>query len=227
MFGINGRSLQRRKPASTLWTICEKLPDSEDWNVCLTASWDLCRLGIPRPEAGRPPRPGRPGAPDRNPRPRTGDPASLNTRGRFWNVTAEVPFDEEDAHFAVDLGLSRPNAGFLPSRWRRATERERRYMGAMARSGEDQPRSGTAAELIGSSATAVSDVRDSPLNKGLILGPNTTGSLSRTWGFHPSPDRRIVVSRPAVVDVSGRTGRKHRRVACRMGSAQLGLRLNL
>jgi hypothetical protein len=89
----------------------------------------------------------------------------------IWNVAAEVPFDEEDAHLAVDLGLSRLDEGFFPSRWRRATERERRYMAAMASSGEDQPRSGRIAELMGSSATAVSDVRDSALKKGLIWAP--------------------------------------------------------
>jgi len=90
-----------------------------------------------------------------------------------------VPFDEEDVHLAVDCGLSRPDAGFLPTRWRRATGRERRYMGAMARSGEDHPRSGSAAELIMSSATAVGDVRDSALKNGLVLGPNTTDRFHR------------------------------------------------
>src|SRR5882757_6435215 len=43
----------------------------------------------------------------------------------IWNVAAQSPFDEEDAELAVEVGLARLDDGFFPSRWRRATERER------------------------------------------------------------------------------------------------------
>lgn len=89
----------------------------------------------------------------------------------IWNVAGEVPFDDQDAHLAVEVGLARLDDGFFPSRWRRATERERRYLTAIARSGEDQPRSSRIAHLMGSAPTAVSDVRDSALKKGLIWAP--------------------------------------------------------
>jgi type II secretory pathway predicted ATPase ExeA len=89
----------------------------------------------------------------------------------IWNIAAQTPFDEEDAQLAVEVGLSRLDEGFFPSRWHRATERERRYMTAIARSGEQQPRSSQVAQLMGSTATAVSDVRDSALKKGLIWAP--------------------------------------------------------
>ncbi|WP_457142333.1 ATP-binding protein [Mycobacterium sp. URHB0021] len=89
----------------------------------------------------------------------------------IWNVAAQTPFDTEDAQLAVEVGLARLDEGFFPSRWRRATDRERRYMTAMARTAEEQPRTGHVAQLMGSAATAVSDVRDSALKKGLIWAP--------------------------------------------------------
>lgn len=89
----------------------------------------------------------------------------------IWNVAAQSPFDEEDAELAVEVGLARLDDGFFPSRWRRATERERRYMTAMAQTGEEQPRSGHIAQAMGSTATAVSDVRDSAIKKGLVWAP--------------------------------------------------------
>ncbi|MCP9276947.1 ATP-binding protein [Mycolicibacterium arenosum] len=88
-----------------------------------------------------------------------------------WNVAADAPFDEEDAYLAVEVGVKRLDEGFFPSRWRRATERERRYMAAIAHTGEESPRSGQVARLMGASASAVSDVRDSALKKGLIWAP--------------------------------------------------------
>lgn len=89
----------------------------------------------------------------------------------IWNVAADTPFSEEDANLAIDVGLARLDEGFFPSRWRRATERERRYLAAMARSGRDDPQSSQVAALMGTTTSAVSDLRDSALKKGLIWAP--------------------------------------------------------
>lgn len=88
-----------------------------------------------------------------------------------WAVAPEKPFTEDDALLAVDEGRRALDNGFFPSRWNRATERERRYMRAIAATGEVAPRSGTVAAAMGQTTTAVSDVRDSAIKKGLIWSP--------------------------------------------------------
>jgi hypothetical protein len=89
----------------------------------------------------------------------------------IWNVAPRSPFEDEDAHLAVQVGVARLDDGFFPSRWRRATDRERRYMTALASTGEDQPRSAHVAQAMGITASAASDVRDSAIKKGLIWAP--------------------------------------------------------
>ncbi len=81
------------------------------------------------------------------------------------------PFDTEDAHTAVEEGRRALDDGFFPSRWTRATDRERRYLRAIAETGEPTPRSGKVAAAMGVATTAVSDVRDSAIKKGLIWSP--------------------------------------------------------
>ncbi|MFC7957253.1 ATP-binding protein [Rhodococcoides kroppenstedtii] len=88
-----------------------------------------------------------------------------------WNVAPRAPFDDEDAHIAVDEGRRALDDGFFPSRWNRSSERERRYLRAIADTGEEQPRSGRVAAAMGSTTTAVSDVRDSTIRKGLVWSP--------------------------------------------------------
>ena len=89
----------------------------------------------------------------------------------IWNVAATNTFDAEDADLAVQLGRQALDSGFFPSRWTRATDRERRYLRAMARTGESTPRSGRVAAEMGATTTAVSDLRDSTIKKGLIWSP--------------------------------------------------------
>lgn len=88
-----------------------------------------------------------------------------------WNVAADSPFDDDDAHLAVEVGRTHLDDGFFPSRWIRATDRERRYLTALAETGLEQPPSGQVATLMGSTANGVSDVRDSAMKKGLIWAP--------------------------------------------------------
>ena len=89
----------------------------------------------------------------------------------IWNVAADSPFDDDDAHLAVEVGRTHLDEGFFPSRWTRTTERERRYLTALANTGLEQPPSGQVAALMGSTANGVSDVRNSALKKGLIWAP--------------------------------------------------------
>ncbi|MGB3676316.1 MAG: ATP-binding protein [Candidatus Nanopelagicales bacterium] len=89
----------------------------------------------------------------------------------IWNIAPTKPFTEADALLAVEQGRRALDEGFFPSRWNRTTDRERRYMRAIAGLGDDQPRSGAVANAMGAVTTAVSDVRESLINKGLIWSP--------------------------------------------------------
>lgn len=101
-----------------------------------------------------------------------GYPYFLQEYGKaIWNLAPETPFQLEDAELAVEVGRNHLDEGFFPSRWNRSTERERRYLVAIAATGEDTPRSGKVAELMGSTSSGVSDVRDSAIRKGLIWAP--------------------------------------------------------
>lgn len=101
-----------------------------------------------------------------------GYPYFLQEYGKaIWNLAPDTPFQLEDAELAIDVGRRHLDEGFYPSRWNRATDRERRYMTALAATGDDAPRSGKVAELMGSTSSGVSDVRDSAIRKGLIWAP--------------------------------------------------------
>lgn len=89
----------------------------------------------------------------------------------IWNLAPASPFQVDDAELAVEVGRSHLDDGFFPSRWTRATDRERRYLTALAATDEDTPRSAKVAELMGSTPSGVSDVRDSAIRKGLVWAP--------------------------------------------------------
>jgi hypothetical protein len=89
----------------------------------------------------------------------------------IWHTAPTSLFDSEDAHLAVEEGRRALDDGFFPSRWTRAPDRERRYLRAIAETGEPTPRSGKVAAAMGVATTAVSDVRDSAIKKGLIWSP--------------------------------------------------------
>ncbi|WP_249354059.1 hypothetical protein [Rhodococcus sp. USK13] len=67
----------------------------------------------------------------------------------IWHTAPTSPFDTEDAHTAVEEGRRALDDGFFPSRWTRATDRERRYLRAIAATGETTPRSGKVAAAMG------------------------------------------------------------------------------
>ncbi|MBS9376246.1 hypothetical protein [Rhodococcus sp. B50] len=88
-----------------------------------------------------------------------GYPYFLQEYGKaIWNLAPEAPFQADDAELAVEVGRRHLDEGFFLSWWNRATERERRYLRALAATGEDAPRSGKVAELMGTTASGVSDM---------------------------------------------------------------------
>ncbi len=101
-----------------------------------------------------------------------GYPYFLQEYGKaVWNIAPKAPFEVDDSLLAVEVGRRALDEGFFPSRWNRATDRERRYLRAIAATGEDQPRSGTVAAAMGSTTAGVSDVRDLAIKKGLVWPP--------------------------------------------------------
>lgn len=89
----------------------------------------------------------------------------------IWEVATASPFTREDAHEAVRLGRQRLDAGFFPSRWDRATPRERDYMNAMATDGEGPSSTGTVATRLGKKVTSFGPTRAQLISKGLIYSP--------------------------------------------------------
>ncbi|MDV8071385.1 ATP-binding protein [Rhodococcus sp. IEGM 1366] len=101
-----------------------------------------------------------------------GYPYFLQEYGKaIWNIAPGTPFELADALGAVEVGRRHLDDGFFPSRWDRATPRERKYLAAMSTLGEDQPRSAKVAAAMGSTAAGTSEVRDSAIKRGLIWAP--------------------------------------------------------
>jgi len=101
-----------------------------------------------------------------------GYPYFLQEFGRAtWNVSAEKVFTPEDARAGVEVGVAHLDAGFFPARWERATEKERRYLHAMASLPAAEPRSADVATHMGLPASELTTVRRSLIDKGLIYAP--------------------------------------------------------
>jgi hypothetical protein len=89
-----------------------------------------------------------------------------------WDTAPRSPITADDAHDAVEAGVAALDSGFFPSRWNRATDAERRYLRAIAETGEEAPRSGKVAQVMGVAGSAnVSMFRDSTIRKGLVWAP--------------------------------------------------------
>ncbi|PQZ89551.1 ATP-binding protein [Arthrobacter sp. MYb227] len=89
----------------------------------------------------------------------------------MWNVATAYPFQKDDAVTAVNAGLMRLDAGFFPSRWDRATPKEREYMLAMAEDGEGPSMTGEIATRLKSSAASIGTYRAQLIAKGLVYSP--------------------------------------------------------
>lgn len=89
----------------------------------------------------------------------------------MWEVAAKSPFTGEEAAVAARVGLQRLDAGFFPSRWDRATPRERDYMDAMAQDGDEAANTGAVAQRMGMKVSSLGPTRAQLISKGLIYSP--------------------------------------------------------
>ncbi|WP_139007332.1 ATP-binding protein [Arthrobacter crystallopoietes] len=86
----------------------------------------------------------------------------------MWEVAQASPFTEEDAQAAATIGLQRLDSGFFPSRWDRATPREREYLATMALDGDQGSSTGEIAQRLSAKATSLAPTRGQLIAKGLI-----------------------------------------------------------
>ncbi|MBB4855775.1 hypothetical protein HNP40_003184 [Mycobacteroides chelonae] len=82
----------------------------------------------------------------------------------IWDVAPAAPFTGVDAQSALEIGMTQLDQGFYPSRWDRSTPAERRYLRAIAVTGEAHPK--TASLTIPQSASG--PARASLIKKGII-----------------------------------------------------------
>jgi hypothetical protein len=82
----------------------------------------------------------------------------------IWDIAPQAPFTMRDALDALEVGRDQLDQGFFPSRWDRATPAERKYLRAIAATGETQPK--TASLSIPQSAAG--PARAKLIKKGII-----------------------------------------------------------
>lgn len=109
-----------------------------------------------------------------------GYPYFLQEFGRAtWNIAPTQQFTLEDAIGGINAGTAQLDAGFFPARWDRATERERRYMQAMATLNTQRVRSADVAAILKAQPSELTTVRKNLITKGLIYDPER-GQLAFT-----------------------------------------------
>lgn len=87
-----------------------------------------------------------------------------------WNAAEPPSVDSREATEAIRVGRRELDAELYGGRWKRTSERARRYMGAMAELGDMAVYSGDVASALGGHG-AVSVVRERLIDDGLIYSP--------------------------------------------------------
>jgi hypothetical protein len=85
----------------------------------------------------------------------------------MWEVSAGTPFTVSDATAAIDVGTTHLDQGFFPSRWDRATPSERRYLRAIAETGDVAPKTAS----LSIPQRAAGPFRAALIKKGIVYSP--------------------------------------------------------
>lgn len=88
-----------------------------------------------------------------------------------WEAAPLTPFTAGDAEVAIAMGRGQLDSGFFPSRWGRATKKERRYLIAMAENGNDASSTSQVAEHLNATINSLGPVRAQLISKGIIYSP--------------------------------------------------------
>lgn len=86
-----------------------------------------------------------------------------------WDTAQKRQIDLDTVHRGIQLGYKKLDQGFFPARWDRATKAERNYMRAMADIGTRDCMDSDIADAHGTSAVALTRVRKSLIDKGIIF----------------------------------------------------------
>ena len=97
-----------------------------------------------------------------------------------WNLASESPIELAMIESAIPAAQAALDKSTYEVRVQRATERERRYMRAMAELGNGPYRSGQVAEKAGQTVTQASPVRQQLITKGLIYATEDFGHIDFT-----------------------------------------------
>jgi hypothetical protein len=97
-----------------------------------------------------------------------------------WNVANTSPITLADVELATPIAVAALDQTIYEVRIQRATEKERRYMRAMAEMGPGPYKAGRIAAKMGDKTTNLSRVRQSLLDKGLIYATEDYGFLDFT-----------------------------------------------
>ena len=97
-----------------------------------------------------------------------------------WNQASDSPIDLAVIESAIPAAQAALDKSTYEVRVQRATERERRYMRAMAELGDGPYRSGQVAEKSGQTVTQASPVRQQLIAKGLIYATEDFGHIDFT-----------------------------------------------
>jgi hypothetical protein len=97
-----------------------------------------------------------------------------------WNLASVSPIEVEVVERAIPAAQAALDKSTYEVRVQRATDRERRYMRAMAELGDGPYRSGQVAEKAGQSVSHASPVRQHLITKGLIYATENFGYVDFT-----------------------------------------------
>jgi hypothetical protein len=116
----------------------------------------------------------------------------------IWNIARSSPITPEDVEVARPRAEEALDRGIYEVRIQRATQKERRYLRAMAELGSGPYKVGAVANAMGSTTTALSTVRQKLLDRGLVYATEDYGHIDFTVPrFDEFMRRHMTYRRPA------------------------------
>ncbi len=110
-----------------------------------------------------------------------GYPFYIQEYGRhIWNIASASPITVENVEDAAPRAEEALDQGIYAARIQRATQKERRYLRAMAELGRGPYKVGAVAKTMGSTTTALSTIRQKLLDRGLIYATEDYGHIDFT-----------------------------------------------
>jgi hypothetical protein len=116
----------------------------------------------------------------------------------IWNLARSSPIAPEDVALARPRAEDALDRGIYEVRIQRATQKERRYLRAMAELGSGPYKVGAVANAMGSTTTALSTIRQKLLDRGLVYATEDYGHIDFTVPrFDEFMRRHMTYRRPA------------------------------